>query len=199
MEVQGRHAPTGSLGGGRLGADLATCWISVSNPTAERLSEAEHHRQYAADHRAASAALGAAEAGACAGLGPDDRDASPFTHVEDIAAVQPLIEHAGTSKAPTHRRVGAVIVFRAIPGMTVQWLQRLVDCHLARNASVRNVVPEMPDCPLVPSGVQARVSSRRKGFAVAIRSADAATAREILARAERLRTAARVQAAKRAL
>jgi len=44
----------------------------------------------------------------------------------------------------------------------------------------------MPNCPLVPKGVVARVTSTGSGFAVAIRSDNPATAREILARARRL-------------
>lgn len=177
--------------GGRRGADVGTdtCWTSVSNPTAEHLRAAEEHRRHAADHRAASVALRDAEARACVGITPDDRDMSPFDHVEDIASVEPLTERTGTSKAPSQRTAGAVVTFRAVPGMTAEWLQRVVDCHLARNASLGHAVPEMPNCPLVPNGAQARVTSTGNGFAVAIRSDDTATAREILSRAERLRSA----------
>ena len=78
------------------------------------------------------------------------------------------------------------MTFRAVQGMTAEWLQRLVDCHLARNASLGHVVPEMPNCPLVPNGAEAHVSSTGNGFAVIIQSSDPATAREILARANRL-------------
>jgi hypothetical protein len=164
------------------------CWTSVGNPTEQHLKAAEEHRRHAAEHRAASAALREAEARACAGIPPDDRDISPFDHKEDIAAVEPLTERLGTSVTDTSERIaGAVVTFRAVPGMTSEWLQRIVDCHLARNASLGHAVPEMPDCPLVPRGAQARVRSTGDGFAVEIRSDDAATAREILARAKRLR------------
>jgi hypothetical protein len=183
--------------GGRRGGDFgaATCWTSLSNPTAEHLRAAEEHRRHAADHRAASAALRDAEARACDGISPDDRDLSPFDHVEDIASVEPLTEGLGTSKAPSPRTAGAVVTFRPVPGMTGEWLQRVVDCHLARNAALGHDVPEMPNCPLVPNGVQAGVTSSGGGFAVAIRSDDAATAREILSRAERLRPASASSAA----
>jgi hypothetical protein len=83
--------------------------------------------------------------------------------------------------------VGTVVTFRAVPGMTAEWLQRVVNCHLARNASLGHAVPEMPECPRVPRGAQARVRSTGDGFAVEIRSDDEAAAREILARARRLR------------
>ena len=165
---------------------LTGCWTSVRNPTAEHRRAAEEHRRHAADHRAASAALRGAEARACIGIDDADRDASPFEHVEDIASVAPLTEYVGTGSKAPRVRTGAVVVFRAVPAMTAEWLQRVVDCHLARNAALGHAVPEMPTCPLVPRGVTARVSSTGNGFAVAIRSDDAATAREILARAERL-------------
>lgn len=177
-------------------ADLGgACWTSVVNPTWEHLRAAEEHRRHAADHRAASAALRDAEARACVGIGAGDRDTSPFDHAEDIASVEPLFEGAATIRESPPRAAGAVVTFRAVPGMTAGWLQRVVDCHLARNASLGHVVPEMPDCPLVPRGAEARVTSTGQGFSVTIRSDDAATACEIRARAERLRRAPMSQAA----
>ena len=156
---------------------LPICWTSVVNPTAQHLRAAEHHRRLAAEHRAASATLRNAEARACAGIAPDDRDTSPFDRVDDIASVEPLVEHDQQS--------GAVVTFRAVPGVTRAWLQRIIDCHLARSAALGHVIPEMPNCPLVPRGVQARVTSTANGLAVAIRSDDATVAQQILRRARR--------------
>ena len=45
----------------------------------------------------------------------------------------------------------------------------------------------MPNCPLVPNHVGAVVTSTGAGFAVSIRSSDADVAKEVLARAQRLR------------
>lgn len=160
------------------------CWSSVTNPTERHLQEAEDHQRHAADHRAASAALRDAEAQKCAGIAPGDRDMSPFEHREDIARVEPLKLNSSPRSAPT--LTGAVITFRAIPGMSAEWLQRAVDCHLARNAALGHEVPEMPDCPLVPKGVEARVTSTGDGFAVELRADDPKTAAEVLRRAERL-------------
>jgi hypothetical protein len=70
--------------------------------------------------------------------------------------------------------------------MTAEWLQRLVECHLARNAALGHVVPEMPNCPLVPRGVAAKVRSVGNGFAVEIEAGDPDTLREIQARSQRL-------------
>lgn len=160
-------------------------WTSVTNPTAEHLEDAKKHQKMAADHRAASQALRDAEARACFGLPEHDRDTSPFEHREDIASVEPLTVGTPSGKSTTPRTEGAVITFRAVPGMTAQWLQRVVDCHLARNAALGHDVPEMPNCPLVPKDVAAKVTATDSGFAVAVRSDDSRTADEILRRARR--------------
>ena len=181
----------------RCGAGTASrdtfdvCWTSTVNPTEEHLEHAELHRKHAADHSAASAELRAAEGRACAGIAADDRDMSPFAHTQDIVGTEPLTEPAFPSDLPGERLAGAVITFRAVRGMTAEWLQRTVDCHLARNAALGHAVPHMPDCPLVPRGVTAKVESTGAGFAVTVRSADPATAKAVLARAQRLASGAR--------
>jgi hypothetical protein len=146
----------------------------------------QEHRDAAAQHRAASAALAAAEAQACSGISENDRVMSPFEHPADIASVEPIYDRITSSKAGMSARLsGANVTFRAVPGLTAEWLQRSIDCHLARNASLGHVVPEMPDCPLVPRGVSARVRSAGGGFVVEVRGDDMDTAREVLARAQR--------------
>lgn len=136
------------------------------------------------DRRFASASLG--RASRCTGLSLADRDTSPFEHEGDVAAVEPLVEHVTTGYGVRTETVGAIVTFRAVPGMTAPRLQRMVDCHLARNAALGHVVPEMPDCPLVPRGATARVRLVGSSFTVEIRGDDLASARAILARAERL-------------
>jgi len=168
-------------------AGRAGCWTSVSNPTAQHGDDAKRHRELAQKHRAASAALVDAEARACVGLSEDDRDMSPFHHREDIESVSPLVEEVKTGKGTTKKEVGATIVFRAVPGLTAEWLQRVVDCHLARAAAVGHDMPEMPYCPLVPKGAKAKVTSVGNGFAVNVSADDAATIAEIKKRAETLK------------
>jgi len=165
------------------------CWTSMTNPTAEHDADAQRHREVAAKHRAASAALAQAEAQACAGISGDDRDISPFFHREDIKSVSPLVEQTRNGKTVTDKRVGATVVFRAVPGMTEEWLQRVVDCHLARAAAAGHSMPEMDYCPLELNDVTAKVTSVGDGFAVNIRSNDAATVEQVVARATSLTSA----------
>jgi hypothetical protein len=182
----GDYDPNAKVTSTGCGEQTRICWTSVENPTAEHLRAADEHRRHAADHRAAAVALRDAEARACAGLHPDDRDISPFDRIEDIAKVDPLQEQIIVARSrPVQRTAGAVVTFRARPGMTAEWLQRIVDCHLARSAALGHVVPEMPNCPLVPKGVAARVTSTGTGFAITIRSDDPAAAQEVLDRARR--------------
>jgi hypothetical protein len=79
--------------------------------------------------------------------------------------------------------------------MTAEWLQRVVNCHLARNAAVGHeaAAAEMPYCPLTLRGAQASARSVGDGFAVAIRADDNETSKKILERAESLRPAAAPQ------
>ena len=151
------------------------CWSVDQNPTAIHLQEAERHRRRAEAHRAASLALREAEARACGGLSEHDRDTSPFAHQDDVVAQRRLLDDSG-------RAAGAVVEFRAVPGLTVERLRRLVDCHLARNAALGYIQDE-PGDPLDLPGVTARVQD---GLRVEITAAPQKTAREIQARAARL-------------
>jgi hypothetical protein len=167
------------------------CWTSTSNPTAQHATDAEKHRELAKKHRAASAALASAETSACVGISDEDRDTSPFYHREDIQSVSDYSEAVKVGRSSSPKVVGATVVFRAVPGMTAEWLQRVVDCHLARAAAVGHEMPEMDYCPLELKGAKAKVSSVGNGFAVNISSDDDATVQEIKKRAFALAPAAK--------
>ena len=162
------------------------CWTAVSNPTAQHNDDAKRHAELAQKHRAAAKTLTDAEARACAGISDHDRDMSPFYHREDIESVAPLTEAVQAGKVTTQKEVGATVVFRALPGMTAEWLQRVVDCHVARASAVGHEVPEMSYCPLVLKGVKAKVASVGNGFAINVSSDDPTTAAEIKRRAQAL-------------
>lgn len=149
--------------------------------TPDGRAEVERLRRMAADHRAASKALRDTEASACANLSEEDRAVSPFQRYSDIASVEP---YSVGARAP--RLLGARIHFRAVPGLTAPWLQRLIDCHAARIATLGHDAPEMASCPLLPKDVSASVSSEAAGFVVDLKSWDHESAREVLRRARAL-------------
>jgi hypothetical protein len=161
-------------GGGGADSDFYECWDSVVNPTESQLREARQHERVAEERRAASQALKFAEARACSGLSAADRDTSPFAHRDDILTVSPLPR-------------GAIVVFKRVPTLTEEHLQKIIDCHIARNDALGHNVPEMGYCPLVPRDVSAKVTSLESGFAVTIESTDKEAAREVRARAEALK------------
>ncbi|MEO8179771.1 MAG: hypothetical protein ABI895_13130, partial [Deltaproteobacteria bacterium] len=165
------------------------CWRDVVNPTKEHEELAEKHRKLAGQHRAASQSLVTAEGWACAGLDDDDRDMSPFAHAADIRSVsrvqEEVVSEGGPSPGPY---TGATIVLQAVPGLSAPWLQRIVDCHLARNAAMGHPTAEseMPNCPLAVNGAHAVVREVNTGFAVDVISSESGAATEIWARAQRL-------------
>lgn len=164
------------------------CWTSEVNPTASHLAEAEAHRKMAADHRAASNALRTAETSSCAGIPDGDRDNSPLvSHATDIESVEPLFAETGSSKDKTNRPTGARVTIRAVPGLTPQYLQRLVECHVARNASMGFAMPEMASCPLSVKGASGVVESTGGAFRIDIKSTDVESANEIARRAQSLK------------
>lgn len=165
---------------------LSGCWTSVVNPSKEHLEAAKVARRQAAEHRAASLDLRAAEERACSQVPTDDRDMSPFAHREDILDVAPMVAPA-LSPRSSPRLQGAIIRFRAVPGMTAEGLQKIVDCHIARNNAVGHEMPEMAFCPLGPKNLVATVAPSANGLAVSIRSEDGDSASEVLRRARALR------------
>lgn len=158
----------------------------LSAAQSEESLASQEHRERAAQHRAASQSLRDAEAHACAGLRAEERDTSPFVRGTDVQSVRQLREVTIVGKARMIRDSGATVVFRPTPGLTAEWLQRIIACHLARSAAGGHDMPEMPYCPLVPRGAQARVRSLGDGFAVDVYADDADTAAEIWRRAQQI-------------
>jgi hypothetical protein len=135
----------------------------------------------AADHRAAAQTLRTEEQRACAGIPENERDASPLAAYE-LSSVAPL--YSTPTKTAPQRLEGAVATVRAAPGVSGPWLQRLVDCHVARSAANHPTAAEMANCPLAVPGSEARVAPARAGFEISIRGEDREVAAEIWRRAQ---------------
>ena len=106
-------------------------------------------------------------------------DARNIMGVEELRPQEPMIE----SMTPDPRG-GARILLGARPGMTVEWLQRIAECHLAHNAA-RGYQGDTQS-PLDVREAMVNVSSVGDGFAIDITSYDRKLAREILRRARDL-------------
>lgn len=174
-------------GCGFAGDPTEVCWTSTVNPTIEHLEAAKEHTRRAAEHRAASRELRLAEARACAGVAPADRDTSPFAHREDILSVESFLAPSPGSNGIEYPRIaGAIVRFRAVSGMTLESLQRLIDCHLARSEAAGYLMPELSYCPLAVAHVAAKVKATIDGFAVTIASDERTSIDEVLRRARAL-------------
>jgi hypothetical protein len=81
---------------------------------------------------------------------------------------------------------GADLVIRARPGLTKQWLARVVRCHIAYRELPGTVVSSLSADPLVVDRAEVSFGETETGFLVRIRGMDRSHGEEILARAQRL-------------
>jgi len=162
------------------GAPGQICWTSTrtSGAASSELMRAATERDAAAQHRRVSQALRDAETMACAGISQEDMTHSPFAHRDDIVDAQVIEGPAGV--------LGARVRFHELSNLTADWLQHVVDCHVARDNALGHEVPEMGYCPLVPRGASAVVTAVPHGYVVEVRSNDPDGAREIARRAKAL-------------
>jgi len=171
------------------GAGTVPCPPSTVKSTLGEPDEAQKHMQRATEYRTRAAKLRAAETQACAHLPETDVAASPFASKESIVGIRELRGRAESAKygvGPTGSVQGASIMIRAEPGMTKEYLQRKIDCHLARNATAGFSRPDMAFCPLAVRGAAASVSSEGATLRIDITSDEPSAAEEIRARAQRL-------------
>ena len=147
------------------------CFDTWSNPTSHHAREAGRHRAVAAEHREASKALRKAEAEHCKNVPERDRDVSPFFHVSDIRKVERV--SAGGA------RETYIVWFSEVPGVDAAGMQRLLDCHAARNAVLGLDSAAMDYCPLVLQGVVATAQEGDKGLRVQIEAVEADSARTL--------------------
>ena len=157
-------------------------WSSKTDLTEEEKQHIAKHRKEAAEHRAAAKSLRDAEASACGGIAEEDRDISPFYHRQDITSVSEIRPGGEWDETRQQTEIGARAVFRALPGVTAEWLQRVADCQIARAAAVGYEMPEMSYCPLALRGVKAHVSSTGSGFAMDVTTSDPEVGKEIIVR-----------------
>jgi hypothetical protein len=113
----------------------------------------------------------AAPDSACSGLPEATMDRGVADLRANVDSARAVHEAQG-EKAMT-RLVGAALQVRAAPGMTAQWLGRLLRCDTSRHGAAA----------LVPVGAKSEVTTTPVGFTVVVRSPDPDLAREIEHRA----------------
>jgi hypothetical protein len=123
------------------------------------------------------------ESVACAEVPELDRDQGPFARRDRIERVEEVRERL-FPKAPP-QLVGAAVYVRATPGVTEQWLGRVVECHLAHRAALGGLASDAATSPFAEDA-RVAVSATPTSFRVAITSPDLEVARSVLAKTERL-------------
>jgi hypothetical protein len=106
-------------------------------------------------------------AAACHGLPESAMDRGVADLRTNVDGARPVYEAPNEKAIP--RLVGAAAQVRAAPGMTAQWLGRLLVCDTARHGAAA----------LVPVGAKSEVTTTPVGFTVVVRSRDSELAREI--------------------
>jgi hypothetical protein len=164
------------------------CGARVSEDSDPLLVGASELRNRAARHRATAQELLAAEQTACEGvlLPPDDVD--DLFRAESLEGVQPLERSVPWSNKP--ELAGARVSVRFRPGWTVEGVERVISCHIARNRRRGYGVLGLKYSHLLPAGVTAEVRPQALGFEVVLSTNDAFTARVVLEHA-RVRLAGR--------
>lgn len=109
-----------------------------------------------------------AEQQACSGIPAGDLG-KPLGNHTVIAQVSPLKETVTHLKFSQELLRGAKITVLATPGMTAQWLMRLVDCHMARVATGAPDSGSGAD-PFSMKHINVTVGTTATGFVVFVRT-----------------------------
>ncbi|HEY2731310.1 MAG TPA: hypothetical protein VGK52_15310 [Polyangia bacterium] len=128
-----------------------------------------------------AAPLSKKEEVACRDVPEGQRDAAILTNPESIRSVAEIKREHETGASPR----GARIALTAAPGMTVEGLQRIADCHMAELAALGSA-PRATRSPLDVAGASVTVNPAGAAFTVDITSPDPRKARAILVRARAL-------------
>jgi hypothetical protein len=171
-----------------LCASVAAMGCASQSDAFRQMSAVDHESAARSDpaqaqqHLEAATQLRQEEQSACYGIPDSDRVQGPFARPDRIAAIEVVRDRGEFPKAPL-KPVGVAVDVRAEPGMTQQWLGRLVACHMAHVA-----VAGQDPRPSLLSVANARVavSSTSVGFRVTVTSSDSDVARALVGKGQEL-------------
>ncbi|HVZ73806.1 MAG TPA: hypothetical protein VHJ20_15610 [Polyangia bacterium] len=122
---------------------------------------------------------------ACHGVRDADSQIGLFTDARNIVRYQRLTPRQPASETETAESRGGVRIFlTARPGMTPEWLQRIAECHIAREIAKR--YQDATQSPLDVPGITVSVTSTGDGFAVDLLADTAKAADELVRRTTRV-------------
>jgi len=174
-----------------FGSSLLFGCASTQTAQFRQMSAADHDRvgsslpadaPAASEHLNAARELRDAERQACADVSTADRDAGPFANRDRIERVEVLRDR--TWAKGMIQPIGVAVDLRAEPGITEQWLSRVLECHLAHQAVLGRAAFDWS--PLSQYGAHVAVGSTATGFRVTITTSDIDIARSVIAKSEAL-------------
>jgi hypothetical protein len=130
----------------------------------------------AQEHLAAARKLRDEEQFACVNVPDAERQQGPLANPDRIAGVEIVKDKDPVYPKAPERAAGIAVYVRAEPGLTEQWLGRVLECHLAHVA----VVGAAGSSPLAVEDAKVSVSSTPAGFRVTITSKDSDTVRALV-------------------
>jgi|CZKU01.1.fsa_nt_gi hypothetical protein len=176
------------------GAILAVASLVATGCAAQ---SSAYRQMSAVDHEAAARAASPADAeghlqaakllrdeeqSACYQVPDADRARGPFADADRVSGVEIVRDRGVFPKGPLEP-VGVAVSLRAEPGMTQQWLGRVIACQMAHVAVVGHVSGASP---LSVANTQVAVSSTATGFRVTVTSRDRDVVRLVLGKGQEL-------------
>jgi hypothetical protein len=180
-----------SLGTVAFALSLAATGCASQSAEFRGMSAAEHEsaaRAAQGDPATAAAHIEAAnrlrydEQVACEGVSDGERASGPFARPGGVTDVEVVRDRGVFPKAPPVP-VGVAVYLRAEPGLTQQWLGRVIECHRAHIALAGHSGQRSPLA--VPDAVVA-VSTTFEGFRVTVTSKNQDVAHVIVDKGQEL-------------
>jgi hypothetical protein len=185
----------GLIGTIAVTASIATAGCASQSDAFRQMSAADHERAatsstdaaLAQQHLDAANRLRNDERVACEGVPDAERVGGPFAQPQNVTNVDVVRDRVLLPKGFLEP-VGVAVYIKAQPGMTQQWLGRIVACHVAHVAAIGG---EDRPSPLSVANTQVAVSSTAVGFRITVTSKDSGVARSVIDRGEQLAANAR--------
>jgi hypothetical protein len=185
-------AVNGFVGGAiTLMASMALAGCASQSAAFRQMSAADHENaaraaqsdpEQAQEHLDAAKRLREQEQVACYGVPDTDRIQGPFTHPDQITGIEVVRDRGPFPKGPMVN-VGVAVNLRGEPGVTQQWLGRVVACHTAHVAVAG---PDSHPSPLSVANAQVSVTPTSVGFRVTVTSHDQDIARAVVDKGHQL-------------
>ncbi len=126
---------------------------------------------------------------ACVGVPAKEREMGLLAYRDGIVNVTPLQEDTFAGKIKATRTEGAVIALRAMPGISVPWLEKINLCHVALVGSGRLPENEMAMDPFAIPGTKLGATEIYAGYELSVRGVNHDMSQEILRRSTALLSA----------